>query len=576
MTIETSQKPPISPPTQELIDLCQAVAQGQSDRWPELETKAKQRQQELTRAWEDFAKGVEELPPDVGEAVKPVVTGVESGFQAYAQALDKILGYGESKKEEQLKEAGTTLAEASPYLLWAQTTYESAVLTHGPSKFPTVNLFENLAHRLLTGKIPTGRWRGACQAHQQFYQQAIQEIDNSSSSKEPGVPERKAALGTIIEILKKIEGYNQATPRKDYEAALQLLTQAHLELEAAVNTFNYHTFAEKPTASPEANRVIYTAHAVREKKMAPEVLKGMAGHMQEHVRKSISDMQAATRLPSDSTVVLEEIPKMIEAMESMDEALETLKNATDPFNDVETAIEQLTTAVDRLSQSHQVVQQQNETIGKTMCPHCQTYNPAGQKNCSKCNRQLPHFAGNELEQSRFQAVEGGGVAGLSAPQDAVVAPSMKGLYDACEAYEKGNMPQEEFLEVLKRNEEKVRVAEVRLSNMKVPEIPVEATEAEREKAQEFNAYVTDAIGLLAQGVGQCMSGLMKLERYAREDQVADMRDGLKEYFDGTQKLVQIERVAKSFVAALPPKEEDGTTNGTPQTVDVGPQDGTTA
>jgi hypothetical protein len=117
------------------------------------------------------------------------------------------------------------------------------------------------------------------------------------------------------------------------------------------------------------------------------------------------------------------------------------------------------------------------------------------------------------------------------------------------------MQQEDFLAELRRWEEKVRLAEFKLSQLKVPEIPDNATQQDRDNVHEFLGYAADAIGALGQGVGQCTAGLMKLERYASEDQAADLRDGLRDFVEGCQKLLQLEHIARAFVAALPPKEE---------------------
>ena len=157
----------------------------------------------------------------------------------------------------------------------------------------------------------------------------------------------------------------------------------------------------------------------------------------------------------------------------------------------------------------------------------------------------------------------------------VVTRTMKALYDVCEAYEKGTVTQQEFLAALKANEARVRHAEATLAALTLPDIPEDATDAERDRAQEFLIFGGDALGLLAQGTGHCMAGLMTLENYAREDQVADMRDGLKQYFEGCQKLLQIERVGRSFVAALPPRPEGTDESGRLASDEAPLQDGDT-
>jgi hypothetical protein len=49
---------------------------------------------------------------------------------------------------------------------------------------------------------------------------------------------------------------------------------------------------------------------------------------------------------------------------------------------------------------------------------------------------------------------------------------------------------------------------------------------------------------------------MRLERFAAHRERADMTEGLREFNEGVQKLLGVEKVAEAFVAALPPKPEE--------------------
>lgn len=555
MTVETASVP-VSGATQEMIDLCRAVKEGAEERLPELQSKLQERRQQLSVSWEQFGKALEQENEEFVAPRKQLIEAVEGQFLAYSQALDKITAYLDKKKPELLDEAVKMLTAASPGLFFTQSALEASILTAGPSKFPTVNLFDNLFKGLADGLAPLERWQAACQGHRQFYEGVISEIDASPSVNDEGVPERKAAATTILGIMEKLEGLTKDSPRATVDGLLEELTQAQFDMETAVRTFNYNTMCKGPTKSTEANQVIYSAQQFRAGKFPPYVLHGQVDQMLEHVRKAMADVQTATRMPAEATLVVEEIPNVLEAMEAMEECLQALRAFETPSEEIDAILVTFQEAVERLATSNAVLKQHNETFGKMMCPHCQALNQAQARTCEKCQGSLPQFSGSEVygswASSSFQTMEGGATTGARGP---VVTRSMEALASACLAYEKGEMSQDDFVDVLRTNEENVRKAESRLAALEMPEVPEEATEEERAKCEEFLAFAGDTIGLLSQGVGQCMSGLMKLEKYAFEDTTTDMKEGLHEFFEGCNRMLQIEEVAKNFVSALPPIPE---------------------
>ncbi|HEY4001872.1 MAG TPA: hypothetical protein VGO93_23560, partial [Candidatus Xenobia bacterium] len=120
MSIQTQQQnPPVSPEIQQLIDLCRAVAGGASDRLPALEVLLQQAQQGLAPAWENFAKSIEAENEEFVTARKPIIDAVESGYQSYSQALEKIAAFMTERKPSLLKDAADMLARDWPNLYLA-------------------------------------------------------------------------------------------------------------------------------------------------------------------------------------------------------------------------------------------------------------------------------------------------------------------------------------------------------------------------------------------------------------------------------------------------------------------------
>lgn len=557
--------PPVSPATQALIDLCLAVRNGQSERWPELEQRVKQRQEELGAAWQAFATEMEREGDATRKSLRPLVEAVEAQFLAYAQALDKIAQFGEHAHAALLQEAAAALAEASPGLLLAQSALETGILTAGSTRFSDINLFENLAKRLLAGRISLERWRAACVGHRQFYADVLAEIDASPHAQDPGVPERRVAAEGIRAAVAHLEELTASSPAAAFKAALQQLLECRLALEAALAEYDRAVFA-KPTASVEANQVLFAAREVKAGRVPPEILRDVATKMLDHVRRSLTQVHAAARVAPASTVTEEEIPRTVEAMEAMEKALGVLRDVTDPEDDFEYALSSLEDAVEHVAASAAKMRAHDETFGKTICPRCDAFNPVNARACGRCMAMLPKFSGSDVygnwEASNVQVSEGNHMARPGGP---VLTRSMKALSDACEQYESGKLEREAFLALLAENEANVHGAEQRLRQLKLPEIPDYATEDERRKADEFLAMGSDAIDLLAQGVAQCQKGLQRLERYVNTDQLVDMRQGLRQFFEGCQKLLHIELVARNFVAALPPIPEG---RSEPQEADI--------
>ena len=265
-----------------------------------------------------------------------------------------------------------------------------------------------------------------------------------------------------------------AALQAEFDGIMQLMTEAHVELEAAINTLNYHALSETPTASPIANRVIKAAQWFMDGKGPRELMQGQAQNYQDQIRKAIAQLQMASRLPAESTVVSEEAPKMLTAMEAMDEVMEVLK-ASENHAEITATLAHFEKAVADLSASEKIVQEHNENFGKIICLHCQTPNPHFAKMCETCNRRLPEFAGSDVY----------GDAAGKAGQNFVFTKTMKELQDACMDYERGSLSQADFITHLRGQEDKLRIAETKMARFKLPDIPADASPAEKQQIHDY-------------------------------------------------------------------------------------------
>lgn len=352
-------EPAIAPPTQELIDLCNEVRKNAGHRIATLETRLQAGRRQLDEARADFARTVERDRDDFSSGRGPIIEAVERGFEAYARAFDWIESFLASGDGVRLWHAVAGLARAARLLPAAQSAYEASVLTSGPSRFPTMNLFTNLALRLQAGQISLDRWKAACQGHRPLFAGICAGLSESASS--PAGDGRQAQ--PILDLLQRMEALSAGSSPGEFAGALQALMQAHVDLETAVGAHHARCRAASPTPSPGANRILLAA---QEGRLTPALLEEAAQDLQEHVHQSLSRVRETVRLPARSTVALEEIPRMLEALEAVDEALEALLETAGRISDCELALWQLQDGTWRVHASHEALRRLDANDGETV------------------------------------------------------------------------------------------------------------------------------------------------------------------------------------------------------------------
>jgi len=553
--------PTPSPATNEIFHLCEAIARGAHERTAELHQLVATRQGETSQAKAGFLQAIGTQTEEYMENFAEEIGGISQAFDAYMAALDGIAKT--HKKPEGLAAAGQALAEASISLRLANMHYENQVLAFGPSRFKPVNLIENLGKAFLDGRAPAATWQQTCREWADFHRKVIEEIDASAHKDAPGIPQRKSASQKAIQAMEKLE---KLTSPDELEAGLALWRDAHENLEAAGRAYDEHVFMSGPTPSKSANLVISLALGVIEKQYSVGALLEATNGMHDQVRQGLIDFHKLTSQPSTEERLLEEFPKMLAALEGLDD---TLQDILDACADTETpdpavlkrALEQFENHAVDLHRVTQAIEAYNQSAGKVPCPTCQTYNTPGAKFCSSCQRSLPQVAGGEgfgTQTSTLQLMETDGVGALVGGP--LITEKMKVLNDACIALDNGEMEEDAFLALLDEMEAECHRTEAGLSELSAPEIPPEVSDEEAEKLQEFVNLAEDALALLNLGVSECLAGLEQFRAYAHNRKPEDSLEGARLYFEGIQKLYQVQKVDEAFQKALasgPPPEDLG-------------------
>lgn len=526
--------------TQRVIDLCTKMSEGDTLARTALDAALQERRQALAAAWERFAREAESNPSD---ADRPLVNGVESQFLAYSRTLDRLKSALQHGDCGALRSQAANLADVSSQLVEAQIRYETSMFARGPSRFPTVNFFENLALRIIDGRIPAQRWQAECRMQRTMFQKALAEIDASPLAEEPATLQRRAACVRLLEVFTELEATSPtavetsdttnvlvtaltSTSSDDVHSILERMTAAFLELDEALHAFNVQTVDAGPTGFPEANRVIFAIRAVQSGSLTPDVLQGVAREMEEAVRAIRAEVEVASRLPAESPDVAAALPHLTEALDAASLALQQLTAGRPQLDGV---AERLQAAVEEFVGAYAEISSSIQALATVVCPRCEAPNSTEAQVCVRCERPLPRYDK--------------GIAATSG----VVTSAMRELVDVCAAVEEKRASVEQLRTVIERYDKMMGEAQRRIGAMTLPEIPPTATDEERDQAQTILDVGGDCLGLAAQGVRQCLDGLASLIHYADGHELSDMRKGLNRFNEGCQTLLAMQRVAQSVV-----------------------------
>lgn len=550
-----------SPETQQLLDLCLAIARGERNYLTVLREKVNFRHTEMQRAVDDFFGQVERQGEEWMARYKAELDEVSERFKLYEAALQSIAACIDAgAAPEHLREHATALAEASHFLRVAIGRYEQAELATGPSKFPLVNILDNLGkHR------GTDVWNATCGQYLELYKRMLEEIQKSDRRQAPGVPEREKAVAFIVELFGQLGRLGPGDPDEKLSALLSDLTAAHLNLESAFNVYNEAVLTAEPTRSPQVNLVLNTVAGFQAGQFTVQALRQAVEGYLEIVRNGMAELRATLSSQSDSALLSESAATLLEAMEGVEDALQVLLELADnPALEpqrVQDALQRLRESGDRGAEATAVVREFNESVGMVACIHCSTMNPPEVRVCSKCARPMPLAKFGSSGQATMEIREGGMARGGGAPdftQETVMTDTIKALFDMCEAYEKGEIEAQTLISLLDSRQSEIEQAAQKLSAFKAPDIPSEASDEEREVSEQFVQLTNDALDMLDAGLAQCQDGLDKI-RHGLETGNLDLMDqGRELYYEGCQKMWEIWRLDNAMDGYL--GEDDGEEN----------------
>lgn len=533
----TSRPLASSPQTQEIIDLLLLLAE-EPQRKNELQNKAGDRLEEMQRVEDGFFAGVDAQGAEFYQKLRTHIDKVEDQFRAYGDALEAVL-----EDHFDAVSLAHELAEASQGMRAAMGAYEEAYLSDGPDRYPVVNLFRNVIEGVLGGRMAYTLQGATCDRYQVFYATAVKEIEDSKAGERPGIDERKQAYLTILSVIEELRG---VTDLDSLEPLLNRLSEAHVALENVFDTFHRQELTEGPSQSANINALVKAAEGVLEGLYQPSTLEAMAQALLDLTQQNLDSMKNLARNKIESEVVSEELERMIEAVEEIEDALNFLldfaQGSVKNVKEVREAIEDLIDSGDALVESSQIV----EDLQKVTCIQCQTKQEKGSRTCVTCGALLPQQADDQgygSTDSTFQVLEGDPT---DLNRDEVMTDVMQELFGACDGFMNGQLKASLLRETIARHLALARQAQQKLDTFRTPAIPTDISSEDHAVAEDFVGLAEDALDQLTEGIEQCLSGLSSMDGAVADDDLETLRSGMREYYEGQQRMWQVRRLERQL------------------------------
>ncbi|MGE0491581.1 MAG: hypothetical protein AB7S38_20385 [Vulcanimicrobiota bacterium] len=434
----------------------------------------------------------EELAPALEEKVQ----GVNDALGAFQAALEQ---------EEGLEAARDDLIEAVEALHWGR-------LASGRSPFGVINVYRNLWALREHPELPGDAWTQATERSLGFYGAALDELEASGKLDDPTVAHRHQALCALIGVL---EGVGQQM--QDPEEFVEPLRTALLEVNLAVKAYG-EGMVDGPTGSRPINHVHLAAVRVRRGLMEPELLERAIEPVRTIVLEWLSQVDHS------------EGPHLRPGLEHLGQALTELARFAREGQDgpaVEAALAGLVAHGNAFTEAYAIYKKHLEQAHTVVCVACGARHRPGERACS-CGAVLPRWKRGEESAVRILAGESGIEAG------AVVTAPMRELADACQAFERQELPLDAFRALLEKHAEQASGAELRLGQLRLPELPAEATAAERAATRPVEEFGRQSLDALLSGLNRCLDGLQEMMKAAENGDPVGLRQGLQRYGDGSQ------------------------------------------
>ncbi|MCA9778839.1 MAG: hypothetical protein KC800_19055 [Candidatus Eremiobacteraeota bacterium] len=521
-----------SPETQAIIDACY---QG---NWAGAQQLVAPRQVAGKQALDSFMGQARQQGEEFLTAHKISLQRVEDAFGKYQQALASVAQAAQTQNSEEARKAATELAVASFGIRSAVVGYEESYLSYGDSRYPLINLLTNMGERVRNGELPQASWTATCGRYGEYFTKAAEEVQNSKEQGQPGVAERQAALLRASGVFQQLVALTSQDARAKFEDLLFDLSGCLADLSDAFEKYHTHVFLTGKSSSPRINLILKVAQGVMDGTYDKAVLRALATDLSDEIVGRLKELDRLSQKQQESALMTDCLAEMIEVLESIDDGLQALIAVAngEPVEqgEIQESLDILLESGDVLTDLNKTIAQYNQAQSTVTCPGCGANHEAGLHTCSACGANLPLAPTNTSSVEMQEGAEDE----MGQP---VMTTVLQELFQKVEEFDGGRMDVEQFIDCMEDFDQRIDLAEQKLSQIHPPEMPDDLNVEQRAISNEFITIAEDALSLLEVGLAECREGIAHLRHFAETDEEQAMESGKQLYFDGTQKMWLVAR-----------------------------------
>lgn len=539
------EQPTLSPQSNRLIELCEAILAGQADA-DDLAILLDEMTIGLDKARQDFIDQANKQGEHYLEQMQEEMNFVLQSFEEYQVGLDEIFKYIHGKNVQFIKDGVEIIIEATNHILDYLTVYEAKSLQLGPTSFPILNMLILLTESFNKEEVSEDEFRFMIYNATQFFEKIIDELEGYKGDQ---------ALNAI-ETLK--EGYNKFVSGLDkmdegakshndliIEDALEIIQESQEIIKSGYSRFNDEMFLEGPTDSPYANLLISSIEGHKNDIFPRDILVENLNKYEEEIRSLRIDVEGLMSIPTENPNLEKEYPRTEEAFDILDEAIDDIKKYFQDSNvlHLNQAVEKIKKGTKLLKESQVIYDDIGEREGKITCIRCGHLNDPSARVCGQCNAVLPKIEGAPTIQSTFQVGEAGEIdSGFG--QEFVMTENVKKIVDASADLRDGRITFEEYEKTLKWMEGILRSSQSELeAGRTTVNIEIYAEE-DRELAEEQKEMVDDTVSLLRDGLEEFLQGIAQLRQFGEDPDVEHLRQGLETCIEASMKIYQVQKIGE--------------------------------
>ena len=536
------EQPTLSPQSNRLIDLCEAVLTGQADI-NQLAEHLDEMNQGLDKAREDFISQANKQGEEYLEKMQEEMKLVLESFDEYQAGLDEISLYLQGRNINYVKNGVSIIIEATNHILDYLTVYEAKSLQMGPTSFPILNMLILLVESYNKGEVEEDELRFMIHNAMQFFNKILDELEAYDGEQATSsIDTLKDGYLKFIEGLGKLDESIQAHNELMVDDSLEEIRLAQQIMKDGYKKFGDEMFLDKPTKSRWANMMISTIDGFKKGIFPKDILMNNLEKYAEEIRSLRIDIEGLLSV-SQNPSVEEEAPRTEESLDLLDEGIDELKMffQDNDMSHLDMATDKIIKGTALLNESKEVYDDVGEREGKVACVRCGHLNEPTANSCAKCNAMLPKIMTGV--QSTFQVGESGQIdTGME--QEFVMTENIKKIVDACAAVRDGLISFDEFEATLKWMEGTIKTQENLLA-MGQTTINVDSFAPEdRELAEQQKEMIDDTMNLLREGIEDWKTAIRNMRLFETDEDVDHLRTGLEILLEGASKIHQVQKISE--------------------------------